>query len=554
VPSSSRLQTLPNTSQCHSKLDRIYETIANNAQSRGWDGVDLVIICGDFQAVRNAQDLNAMSVPLKYRKMGDFHKYYSGEKMAPYLTIFVGGNHEASNYLFELYYGGWVAPNIYYMGAANVVNLAGLRISGLSGIWNGFDFRRSHHERLPYTFDNTKSIYHVREFDLRKLQQIRTQVHIGISHDWPNGIELNGDTELLYKIKPYLVEDSKAGKLNSVAAHYMMQRLRPLYWFSGHHHCKFLATVEHKDPEPESTEPAGKKSAKDKDQNVTMVDFDQAADPVAEKAAKKKKEEEDLDHIVGDDEESAKPDASTSSEAAEASDVPDEICAQLPAAFQKGVELPQYKPRDPFTAYPSCRNVPAPEGIANTTTQFLALGKPDEKRPNSPFLDFFEIPAPQPFQRPLKLDYDAEWLAITRAMASDLQVRTKARPKPTVPRDQGREHYLPLIQAEEAWVAENIVAKGLLTITENFTRVAPVYDPAYGEQVSAMPREFPNPQTESFCNLLQMENKFAISAEEINQRMANVPPMEVEDAVSSRRRRGGYRSRRGGPPRGGREG
>jgi len=45
-----------------------------------------------------------------------YFRYYSGEKIAPVLTIFVGGNHEASNYLQELPYGGWVAPKIYYMG------------------------------------------------------------------------------------------------------------------------------------------------------------------------------------------------------------------------------------------------------------------------------------------------------------------------------------------------------------------------------------------------------------------------------------------------------
>lgn len=32
------------------------------------------------------------------------------------MTIFIGGNHEASNHLQELPYGGWVAPNIYYLG------------------------------------------------------------------------------------------------------------------------------------------------------------------------------------------------------------------------------------------------------------------------------------------------------------------------------------------------------------------------------------------------------------------------------------------------------
>ena len=43
-----------------------------------------------------------MAVPPKYREMGTFYKYYSGEKKAPILTLFIGGNHEASNHLWEL--------------------------------------------------------------------------------------------------------------------------------------------------------------------------------------------------------------------------------------------------------------------------------------------------------------------------------------------------------------------------------------------------------------------------------------------------------------------
>lgn len=132
-----------------------------------------------------------MSVPLKYRQMMNFWKYYSGEAVAPVPTLFsepaglaaaacaavhprcccllprrqpaapweaqrhcpclllpmltaalvrcrpcllpcpthhhhhpppppphspVGGNHEASSYLWELFYGGWAAPNIYFLG------------------------------------------------------------------------------------------------------------------------------------------------------------------------------------------------------------------------------------------------------------------------------------------------------------------------------------------------------------------------------------------------------------------------------------------------------
>ncbi len=57
------------------------------------------------------------------------------------LSPSVGGNHEAANHLWELHYGGWVAPNIYYLGAAGVVQFGGLRIAGLSGIYNPRHYR-----------------------------------------------------------------------------------------------------------------------------------------------------------------------------------------------------------------------------------------------------------------------------------------------------------------------------------------------------------------------------------------------------------------------------
>lgn len=186
-----------------------------------------------------------MSVPAKYKAIGDFHEYYSGKRTAPYLTIFVGGNHEASNHMFELYYGGWVAPNIYYLGAANVIQYGPLRIAGMSGIWKGYDYRKPHHERLPYNSDDIQSIYHVRELDVRKLLQIRTQVDIGLSHDWPKRVEYDGDHKSLFRAKRGFREDSELGKLGSVAARHVLDRLRPAYWFASHLHAKFAAITQH---------------------------------------------------------------------------------------------------------------------------------------------------------------------------------------------------------------------------------------------------------------------------------------------------------------------
>jgi lariat debranching enzyme len=197
------------------------------------------------QAVRNAQDLNCMSVPWKYRYLGDFHPYYSGEKRAPVLTLVIGGNHEAANYFSELYYGGWLAPNIYYLGAVNVLRYGPLRIAGISGIFNRGSYAKPHHERLPYDRDELRSIYHVRECDISKLLQVRSPVHIGISHDWPRRVEWFGDYQQLFASRPHFFESAKVDNLGSAPAEQVMHHLRPRYWFSGHMHVRYAAEVEH---------------------------------------------------------------------------------------------------------------------------------------------------------------------------------------------------------------------------------------------------------------------------------------------------------------------
>ncbi|XP_054102859.2 lariat debranching enzyme isoform X3 [Callithrix jacchus] len=155
---------------CHGELDKIYETLAL-AEQRGPGPVDLLLCCGDFQAVRNEADLRCMAVPPKYRHMQTFYRYYSGEKKAPVLTLFIGGNHEASNHLQELPYGGWVAPNIYYLGLAGVVKYRGVRIGGISGIFKSHDYRKGHFECPPYNSSTVRSIYHVRNIEVYKLKQ-----------------------------------------------------------------------------------------------------------------------------------------------------------------------------------------------------------------------------------------------------------------------------------------------------------------------------------------------------------------------------------------------
>ena len=125
----------------HGSLSAIYDTIAQYTE-RTSHPVDLLLLCGDFQALRSSHDFASLAVPPKYHALGTFHQYYSGERAAPVLTIVIGGNHEASNYMWELYHGGWLAPGIWYLGAAGSVNVGGWRIVGASGIYKDHDYRK----------------------------------------------------------------------------------------------------------------------------------------------------------------------------------------------------------------------------------------------------------------------------------------------------------------------------------------------------------------------------------------------------------------------------
>lgn len=58
---------------CHGELDKIYETISYLEKKEGVK-VDLLLCCGDFQAVRNEGDMKCMAVPAKYRTMQTFYK------------------------------------------------------------------------------------------------------------------------------------------------------------------------------------------------------------------------------------------------------------------------------------------------------------------------------------------------------------------------------------------------------------------------------------------------------------------------------------------------
>ncbi|MES1908909.1 MAG: hypothetical protein MHM6MM_001747 [Cercozoa sp. M6MM] len=176
----------------HGQLDHIYELVLEREQKEG-KRVDLVCICGDFQAIRDLDDMLCVARPEKYHELGHFWEYYQGRMRAPIPTVLIGGNHEAATHMFELFHGGYVAPDMYFLGHVGCVDFAGLRVAGISGIFKAYDVPRGYFERFPLDDHDKRSLYHQREFDARRIAKLgverqnmpRRRVDLFLSHDWP---------------------------------------------------------------------------------------------------------------------------------------------------------------------------------------------------------------------------------------------------------------------------------------------------------------------------------------------------------------------------------
>ena len=261
----------------HGQLNDMYRALQDyEREHRDEPPIDLVLVCGDVETFRSEADLATMACPPKYRQLHDFPDYFAGRRRAPYPTVIIGGNHEASSYLYELRYGGWVAPNIYYMGVAGALRYGDLRIIGFSGI----QLRPRGHGHTPsgpqgpsaaflgprraYRYRDLlrpgpqREVYGLRAEELASLFHLSptgTHPHcpsaqhaaptrtIVISHDWPVGIGLFGDHRDLLSRKRGFRSAAYLCQLGSQAAAGLLAWLKPHYWFAAHHHVHFRASL-----------------------------------------------------------------------------------------------------------------------------------------------------------------------------------------------------------------------------------------------------------------------------------------------------------------------
>ena len=228
----------------HGNLDKMYNDIEEYSK-KNKKKIDLVLCTGDFESMRTENDLTFLSCPEKYREMGDFHKYFTLKSKAPYLTIFIGGNHEASNFLEQNYYGGWVAQNIYYLGRSGVINVKGIRIGGFSGIFNKYDYFRGNYEKNERDIrGDKKSIFHLREFEVCKMSHVKNKIDIFMTHDWPTNIISDEDKPGIIKLFSHNKDDIENGLIGSFPGEFILKHLKPIYFICGHMHFYYSNKVD----------------------------------------------------------------------------------------------------------------------------------------------------------------------------------------------------------------------------------------------------------------------------------------------------------------------
>ncbi|MGK7923045.1 MAG: metallophosphoesterase [Trichodesmium sp.] len=149
--------------------------------------LDFVLQVGDFEPHRHEADLATMDAPAKYRKLGDFPDFYEHRAFFPWPIWFIGGNHEPYGFLDSILSGQEITHNSYYLGRVGSVVLAGLKVVGVSGIYQEEKFNASRPTISQINSLSNKEYIFFTEAEIIQALEYKS-TDILLLHDWPANI------------------------------------------------------------------------------------------------------------------------------------------------------------------------------------------------------------------------------------------------------------------------------------------------------------------------------------------------------------------------------
>lgn len=148
--------------------------------------------------------------------------YYYGSKKAPYMTFFVAGNTDEWGVLRWFPGGGFIAQNMFFLGRSGYADFMGIRIAGLSGIYN----KREYENSLPKE-PNFLPWQCYRRNEVENLKAWHPD--IVVLHEW-----VNPDSGKLCKEGD--AHFRELCKMKKTPLREVIETIQPKYVFMGHKH------------------------------------------------------------------------------------------------------------------------------------------------------------------------------------------------------------------------------------------------------------------------------------------------------------------------------
>ncbi len=205
----------------HGEFELLAETAQRVTSELG--PLDAILAVGDVEANRDGVDAAGVHAPAKYRKIGDFPYVVEGLLDLGAPLYFIGGNHEPWPAL-DQHGPGWWSDQAYFLGRHGAVEVAGLRVAYVSGIYSSrvseqrAPRRESQRDRCHYTLQEVRQTV--------RLAQRLGPIDVLLTHDWPAGIAPPGGEAVG---RPELRD--------------LTERIQPRWHFCGHMHRRHRAMI-----------------------------------------------------------------------------------------------------------------------------------------------------------------------------------------------------------------------------------------------------------------------------------------------------------------------
>jgi lariat debranching enzyme len=203
-------------------------------EARTGKRISFVLQVGDFEPHRNEADLESMAAPSKYRVLGDFPDFYSGELSFPWPVYFIGGNHEPYGFLDLTPKGAKISENCFYLGRVGDVEISGLKVVGLSAIFNEDKFSVPRPGVSELGTRKKKDYTYFTDDDLdRALDFGKTDILL--LHEWPARIIADADWALFEQQR----RSMRYTSVGNEQARLLIDLLLPRLVLCGHMHKKY---------------------------------------------------------------------------------------------------------------------------------------------------------------------------------------------------------------------------------------------------------------------------------------------------------------------------